>query len=122
MRLLLVCLSLTLFGCSFGGFKPPRPYYSWSLHNEDKLFPNSDPQVLHKYLARRKKDMKACGMDFVVGDSNDPRSHLCMESKGWYVEGGPVCENVTMWDSDVCIKWRAKNSKPNAKPWSKNSK
>ena len=53
---LLLLLSLTLFGCSFGGFKPPPPYYSWSLHNEDALFPDSDPNVLTKFLDRRKKE------------------------------------------------------------------
>ncbi|MCK3654771.1 hypothetical protein A4G19_03020 [Pasteurellaceae bacterium Macca] len=117
MRLLLVCLSLTLFGCSFGGFKPPRPYDSWRLHNADKLFPNSDPQVLNKYLDRREKDMKACGMDFVSGESDDPEVNLCMESKGWYLKGGPVCEEKIMWRRPVCIEWRKKHSAPDVKPW-----
>ena len=53
--ILLLLLPLTLFGCSFGGFQPPPPHYHWQLHNEKVLFPNSDPNVLTKYLARRKK-------------------------------------------------------------------
>ena len=31
--ILLLLLPLTLFGCSFGGFKPAPPYYHWRLHN-----------------------------------------------------------------------------------------
>ena len=53
--ILLLLLSLTLFGCSFGGFQPPPPHDHWQLHNEKALFPNSDSDVLTKYLARRKK-------------------------------------------------------------------
>ena len=48
-------LSLTLFGCSFGGFQPPPPHDHWRLHNADALFPDSDPNVLTKFLDRRKK-------------------------------------------------------------------
>ena len=95
---LLLLLSLTLFGCSFGGFQPP-PYYSWRLHNADALFPESDPNVLTKYVDRKEKDMKDCGMDFVTGESDDPEVNLCLEKKGWYLKGGPVCENILMWDS-----------------------
>ena len=46
---------LTINACSFGGFQPPPPHDHWQLHNEKALFPNSDPDVLTKYLARRKK-------------------------------------------------------------------
>ena len=117
MRLFLICLSLILFGCSFGGFKPALPYFSWSLHNSKALFQNSDPNVLTKYLARRKKDMSDCGMDFVTGESVNPEVNLCLEKKGWYLKGGPVCENTLMWDRPPCIQWRKKHSKPDAKPW-----
>ena len=117
MRLFLICLSLILFGCSFGGFKPALPYFSWSLHNSKALFQNSDPNVLTKYLARRKKDMSDCGMDFVTGESVNPEVNLCLEKKGWYLEGGPVCEERLMWDSPICIQWRKKHSKSDAKPW-----
>ena len=117
MRLFLICLSLILFGCSFGGFKPALPYFSWSLHNSKALFQNSDPNVLTKYLARRKKDMSDCGMDFVTGESVNPEVNLCLEKKGWYLKGGPVCENTLMWNRPPCIQWRKKHSKPDAKPW-----
>ena len=54
--ILLLLLPLTLFGCSFGGFQPPPPHYHWQrIRNEKVLFPNSDPNVLTKYLARRKR-------------------------------------------------------------------
>ena len=53
--ILLLLLPLTLFGCSFGGFKPAPPYYHWRLHNSRVLFPNSDPQGRIKFLDRRQK-------------------------------------------------------------------
>jgi len=110
-------LSLTLFGCSFGGFKPAPQYYHWRLRNADALFPESDPNVLTKYVDRKEKDMKNCGMDFVIGESVNPEVNLCLEKKGWYLEGGPVCEERLMWDSPICTQWRKKHSKPDAKPW-----
>ena len=72
MRFLLILFSLTLFSCSFGGFKPAPQHYHWRLHNADALFPESDPNVLTKYVDRKEKDMKDCGMDFVTGESDDP--------------------------------------------------
>ena len=56
-------------------------------------------------------------MDFVTGESVNPEENLCLEKKGWYLEGGPVCEERLMWDSPICIQWRKKHSKPDAKPW-----
>ena len=117
MRFFLICLSLILFGCSFGGFKPAPPYFGWSLYNENILFPSSDPKAADKYLSRRKKDMEDCGMDFVIGESDNPKVNLCLEKKGWYLEGGPACENTIMWDKPLCVQWRKKYSKPDAKPW-----
>ena len=117
MRFLLILFSLTLFSCSFGGFKPAPQHYHWRLHNADALFPESDPNVLTKYVDRKEKDMKDCGMDFVVGESDDPEVNLCLEKKGWYLEGGPICEEKTMWNRPACIQWRKKHSKPDAKPW-----
>ena len=75
-------LSLTLFGCSFGGFQPPPPHDHWRLHNSRVLFPNSDPQGRIKFLDRRQKDMSDCGMDFVIGESVNPEVNLCLEKKG----------------------------------------
>ena len=108
---------LTINACSFGGFQPPPPHDHWRLHNADALFPDSDPNVLTKFLDRRKKDMSDCGMDFVSGESDNEEVNLCLESKGWYLKGGPICEERTMWDMPICIQWRKKHSKPDAKPW-----
>ena len=107
---------LTINACSFGGFQPP-PHDHWRLHNADALFPESDPDVLTKYVDRKEKDMKDCGMDYVVGESVNPEVNLCLEKKGWYLEGGPICEEKTMWNRPTCIQWRKKHSKPDAKPW-----
>ena len=100
-----IFLILILSGCSFGGFQPPPPPHDhWQLHNETALFPNSDPDVLTKYLDRREKDMSDCGMDYVVGESDNPEVNLCLEKKGWYLEGGPICEEKTMWNRPACKK------------------
>lgn len=48
---------LTINACSFGGFQPP-PHDHWRLHNADALFPDSDPNVLTKFLARRKNNVE----------------------------------------------------------------
>ena len=113
-----IFLILILSGCSFGGFQPPPPHDHWQLHNETALFPNSDPDVLTKYVDRRKKDMTDCGIrDWAAGESDNPEVNLCLEKKGWYLEGGPVCEDTLMWDRPPCIQWRKKHSKPDAKPW-----
>ncbi|MDU5839861.1 MAG: hemagglutinin repeat-containing protein, partial [Haemophilus parainfluenzae] len=109
---------LTINACSFGGFQPPPPHDHWRLHNADALFPESDPDVLTKYVDRRKKDMTDCGIrDWAAGESDNPEVNLCLEKKGWYLEGGPICEEKTMWNRPACIQWRKKHSKPDAKPW-----
>lgn len=112
-----IFLILILSGCSFGGFQPPPPNDHWRLHNADALFPESDPNVLTKYVSRKEKDMKDCGMDFVTGESDNPEVNLCLEKKGWYLKGGPICEERTMWNRPPCIQWRKKHSRPDAKPW-----
>ena len=70
-----------MFGCSFGGFQPPPPHYHWQLHNEKVLFPNSDPNVLTKYLARRKKTCRIAVWILVTGESVNPEENLCLEKK-----------------------------------------
>ena len=80
-----------LTSCS-GWFQPLPPHDHWRLHNSKILFPTSDPQRINKYLDRREKDMSDCGMDYVVGESDNPEVNLCLEKKGWYLEGGPICE------------------------------
>ncbi|EXI61816.1 hypothetical protein MHD_11225 [Mannheimia granulomatis] len=118
MRLLTIfCSMFFLISCSFGGFQPPKPYYGWRLKDSYKMYPSTLENSLHKYLTRRHNDMWSCGMDPALGESGKAKVNLCLEKKGWYLEGGPVCENKLMWNDDLCIKWRAKHSKPDAKPW-----
>ena len=117
IRFLFLIPSILLLTSCSGWFQPLPPYYHWRLHNADALFPESDPNVLTKYVDRKEKDMKDCGMDFVTGESDDPEVNLCLEKKGWYLKGGPVCENTLMWNRPACIQWRKKHSKPDAKPW-----
>ena len=81
----LLLSSLLLQGCiNVASFQPPKPVDSWSLHNEEKLFPASERGSLLKYVDRQEKDMRACGIDPVIGDSTSAKASLCMESKGWY--------------------------------------
>ncbi|OOS02144.1 hypothetical protein B0186_00600 [Canicola haemoglobinophilus] len=115
--IVIICGVIFLSGCSFGGFQPPKPYYRWRLHNAVNLYPPSQKDSFHEYLTRREKDMRACDIDPVVGESIVAEANLCLEQKGWYLEGGPVCENELMWDQEVCIAWRKKHSHPDAKPW-----
>ena len=61
--------------------------------------------------------MEDCGMDFVIGESDDLKVNLCFEKKEWCLEGGPVCGNTIMWDKPLCVQWRKKHCKPYAKPW-----
>ncbi|ACE61665.1 MULTISPECIES: hypothetical protein [Actinobacillus] len=111
MRLLsTILLSLVLTYCSFGGFQPPKPYYIWGY--KYKKFEKS-----YDYYVFRDKEMRACGMDPVLGESVELKVNLCLEKKGWYLEQGPVCEEKYVWNEPECIKWRAKYSKPNVQPW-----
>ena len=55
IRFLFLIPSILLLTSCSGWFQPPPPHDHWQLHNEKALFPNSDPDVLTKYLARRKK-------------------------------------------------------------------
>jgi len=117
IRFLFLIPSILLLTSCSGWFQPLPPHDHWRLHNADALFPESDPNVLTKYVDRKEKDMKDCGMDFVTGESDNPEVNLCLEKKGWYLEGGPICEEKTMWNRPACIQWRKKHSKPDAKPW-----
>ena len=117
IRFLFLIPSILLLTSCSGWFQPPPPHDHWRLHNSRALFPNSDPQGRIKFLDRRQKDMSDCGMDFVSGESDNPEVNLCLEKKGWYLEGGPICEEKTMWNRPTCIQWRKKHSKPDAKPW-----
>lgn len=119
MKKLLVIIfsAVFLLSCSMGGFKPPRAYYKWHLGDEHKISYISTSNYVHEYLTLRENDMRACGMDPVRGESVYLEVNLCLEKKGWYLEQGPVCEERYVWNEPECIKWRAKYSKPDAKPW-----
>ncbi|AIZ78556.1 hypothetical protein [Actinobacillus equuli] len=113
MKLLVtLCSMFFLVSCSFGGFKPPKLYYIW--YSKNKKF-----ESLIDLVDAKEKDMRTCGMDPVLGESGSAKTNLCLERKGWYLKGGPVCENELMWNQPLCIQWRAEHSKPNAKPWGK---
>ncbi|MCK3655657.1 hypothetical protein A4G19_07800 [Pasteurellaceae bacterium Macca] len=121
-KITVLVMAMILMACSESYFQPPKPYDSWRL---DPIERKKDIEEAKKkgvslgvsYVIRREDDMRACGMDFVSGESVNPEVNLCMESKGWYLEGGPVCENMLMWNDSVCIKWRKKHSAPDVKPW-----
>ena len=75
---------LLLTSCS-GWFQPLPPHDHWQLHNEKALFPNSDPDVLTKYVDRRKNEMTVCGIrDWAAVESVKPVVNLCLDKKGWY--------------------------------------
>lgn len=109
LPLVLSCFLLS--ACSFGGFKPPIQADVWYMNHHNF---GGD---LNAYLDKEKKDMKACGMDFVIGESDNAKVNLCLENKGYHLKGGPVCESKFHWDDSICIDWRRKHSKPNAQPW-----
>lgn len=112
MIMLFLTLSL-LAGCSFqgGGFKAGPQYHVW-YYKGPKKFKN-----IHDYVIFENKEMRSCGMDPVLGEGGDGKVNLCLEGKGWYLKGGPVCENKLLWNDPACIKWRSKNSKPDVQPW-----
>ncbi len=102
--------SLLLSGClSVGGFQPPKPVDSWDFPGSSKYFSSADEML--KFYQKRSKDMRACGIDPVFGDSLYAESSLCMESKGWYEKKGPVCETERFYNDPLCVKWRAKHKR-----------
>ena len=111
MRNTFALLMITLlFGCTFdgGGFRPPPKYYSW------KTKKISIVKNMMTYLEIREQDMRDCGIDPVSGESVKAKSNLCMESKGWYSNKSPVCEDKVMdsvYSDPLCIQWRAKHHK-----------
>ncbi|WP_256843267.1 hypothetical protein [Rodentibacter rarus] len=116
-KALCLLIFFMLVGCSFGGFKPPPMYHKWRLHNSIELYDPLQEGTFSAYLTRREKDMRSCRMDPVRAESDILEVNLCLEQKGWYLVQGPVCEEADVWNKSECIKWRAKHSKPNAKPW-----
>ncbi len=60
--------------------------------------------------------MEDCGIDFIIDESDDLKVNLCFE-KRMVFRGGPVCGNTIMWDKPLCVQWRKKHCKLDAKPW-----
>ncbi|HII3788448.1 hypothetical protein NMW10_03030 [Pasteurella multocida] len=77
-----------------------------------------EEEQFYRWVEQREQDMLACGMVLFDGESNHPEVNLCLERKGWYLEEGPYCENELEWDKPLCVAWRKKHRKPDAKPWS----
>lgn len=128
LLLLSGCLLATIFPndyykcASLSGWckeKPERQNYVWNLRSSEnhRLPAATDNNFVSAYLTVREEEMRSCGMDPVSGYSNDIEPSLCLEKKGWYLKGGPVCESRTRWDNPKCVSWRSKYSKPDAKPW-----
>ncbi|STO55038.1 Uncharacterised protein [Canicola haemoglobinophilus] len=113
--IVMICGVIFLSGCSFGGFQPPKMYYIW-LPGKG-FYTATGERKFDDIYSLRSRHMRACDIDPVVGESIVAEANLCLEQKGWYLEGGPVCENELMWDQEVCIAWRKKHSRPDAKPW-----
>ena len=55
---LLLLLSLTLFGCSFGGFQPPPPHDHWRLHNILRFYFLA--QILKELINILTEEKKTC--------------------------------------------------------------
>ena len=113
MKYLMLFLSiLVITGCSFSGFHPPPPVDSWRFPGAEKYFAPDNENGMFEYFDKQEKDMRACGIDPVMGDSLYAESSLCMEKKGWYEKKGPVCgAGSRFYDDPLCVKWRAKHKR-----------
>ena len=72
---------LQLVACTnfMGGFKPPVSRNFWTLPD----FKSKNLQ-LNDYIDLKEKDMRACGIDPFVGDTDNTAKALCMEKKAGY--------------------------------------
>ncbi|XWY22237.1 hypothetical protein ACNGTP_03530 [Bisgaard Taxon 45] len=99
-------------------FQPPPRYFKWRAPDYPHLKKYPEEEQFYQWVVYQNKEMRACGMDPFVGESGNPEVNLCLERKGWYLKDGPYCENELEWDKPLCVEWRKKHSKPDAKPWS----
>lgn len=95
--ILLISLSL-LTACSFSGFKPVTSPYYWNLPGNDL--------TLDEYIDKKHKEMRECGIDPFVGDTNNVKKRLCMEEKGWRNTEGLTCEVDFFKDNPACDDWK----------------
>ena len=65
-------------------FNLPPPVDSWRFPGAEEYFAPDNENGMLEYYDKRDKDMRACGIDPVMGDSLYAESSLCMEKKGWY--------------------------------------
>ena len=113
MKYLSLLFTLCLLqGCiNVASFQPPLPTDSWYLSNVAEHFDLTTTEGMIAYSKKEAKDMRACGIDPVIGESLSAKSGLCMESKGWYEKKGPVCEDSMFYNDPLCVKWRAKHKR-----------
>ncbi len=113
MKYLIVIISscMILAGCCVAGFQPPRQHFVWYLHNVADHFDLTTTEGMVAYFKKEAKDMRACGIDPVIGESASAKANLCLESKGWYLKSGPVCNDPIIYDDPLCVKWRAKHKR-----------
>ncbi|WP_424411696.1 hypothetical protein ACPEER_04455 [Pasteurella sp. PK-2025] len=112
-------VAMSLTQCiDVASFQPPARYFKWRAPDYPHLNKYPEEERFYQWVVHRGKEMRACGMDPFDGESNYPEVNLCLERKGWYLEEGPYCENELEWNKPLCVEWRKKHSKPDAKPWS----
>ena len=112
MKYLIVIISSCLMlGCGVAGFQSPRQYFVWYLHNVAEHFDLTTTEGMVAYSKKEAKDMRACGMDPVIGEGGGAKAALCLEGKGWYLKTGPACEDQLLRDDPLCVKWRTKHKR-----------
>lgn len=102
---LLLLLPLTLFGCSFmAGFSLRHHMIIGDYIILGFYFLT---QILKDVLNFLTEDKRYVGLRYGFCDRKVLiRSESLFREKGWYLEGGPVCEERLMWDSPICTQWR----------------
>ncbi|WP_296205325.1 hypothetical protein [Psychrobacter sp. UBA3962] len=103
--ILLISISV-LTACSFSGFQPPRNTSYWTLPGLENMgFEGTE------YIDKKFKEMRECGIDPFVGDTNNVKKRLCMEEKGWRNTEGLTCEVDFFKDNPACDDWKRQHGK-----------